>query len=242
MKQIIVTRPLGQQADLIAALQNLHWDTLHIPLLSLEPLPPPTPLNFDDTQIAIFISPASCSYAEQAFSEQHWQQLQQKQIFAIGSATAQHLKRKGLYNVLFPQQANSEGLLELTQLADIQNQRIILVCGQGGRRLIEEELSHRGAEVQRLELYQRQPLSSEALICRCQQVMPQAIWLLTSQQAMEQLIKLLKQGSINSPIQVIVSSYRLKKFAQEHQLQVIGVSEGATNEAILEYLKRHKKT
>ena len=66
---------------------------------------------------------------------------------AVGPGTAQILQDYG-FSPRVPEQADSEGVLALTQEA----KRVLLAAGEGGRELIEQGLT---AELTRLSLYRR---------------------------------------------------------------------------------------
>ena len=53
--------------------------------------------------------------------------------------------------------ADSESLLALPQLAHMTGQRVLIVRGSGGRDLLQEAMSARGAQVQYAEVYTREP-------------------------------------------------------------------------------------
>ena len=77
-------------------------------------------------------------------------------IAAIGAGTARALKEAGFSSVISPPSNwNSEGLLALPEFQAIQNKRIMIVRGEGGREALEPALCARGAEVRSLIVYQR---------------------------------------------------------------------------------------
>ena len=56
-----------------------------------------------------------------------------------------------------PPPYNSEALLSTPALQNLEHRRVVIVRGQSGREMLAEELSRRGAEVQYLEVYRRDP-------------------------------------------------------------------------------------
>ena len=76
------------------------------------------------------------------------------QFFSVGSSTANILINAGL-TVVVPQEARSEGLLNLSQLKSVENQNIIIMKGFGGRELLRDTLEARGANVAEWEVYKR---------------------------------------------------------------------------------------
>ncbi|TYK65039.1 uroporphyrinogen-III synthase [Colwellia echini] len=80
-----------------------------------------------------------------------------KTIFAVGNATKQALLALGISNIISPpaEQEHSEGLLKLPQLANVINDKILIIRGNGGREHIANTLRQRGANVNYIESYQR---------------------------------------------------------------------------------------
>ena len=82
----------------------------------------------------------------------HWQH---DSAIAVGTATQKALHQAGLENVICPEQHNSEGVLALPELSQVDGREIIIVRGDGGRELMADTLTQRGAKVNYLESYQR---------------------------------------------------------------------------------------
>jgi uroporphyrinogen-III synthase len=80
------------------------------------------------------------------------------QLFcAVGTATADALRRAGIHDVHAPERMDSEGLLALDALRAVRGLRIGLLTAPGGRDRIAPALRARGATVQRADVYARQP-------------------------------------------------------------------------------------
>ncbi len=75
---------------------------------------------------------------------------------AIGPTTAQSLQTFGIANVLIPEgRFDSESLLSLPAMQDMQNKKVMIVRGIGGRDVLANTLTERGAQVTFAECYQR---------------------------------------------------------------------------------------
>jgi len=74
---------------------------------------------------------------------------------AVGRATAHALEQRGIKVDARPASANSEGLLELPEFAELAGCGVLLVKGSGGRELLRDALRARGADVLELEVYRR---------------------------------------------------------------------------------------
>jgi uroporphyrinogen-III synthase len=79
-------------------------------------------------------------------------------LAAIGAATARALNQVG-YDVAFmPNETpNSEGLLAHPRLEHLSGQRILVIKGSEGRKLLQQELTRRGAAVVTADVYRRVP-------------------------------------------------------------------------------------
>lgn len=77
-----------------------------------------------------------------------------QRYFTVGASTAEVLRASGL-DVACPTEASSEGLLALPDLASIGGQRVLILCGMGGRETLKNGLVGRGAAVDCCELYRR---------------------------------------------------------------------------------------
>lgn len=77
--------------------------------------------------------------------------------YAVGKSTAAELLKRHIEAELPAQAYNSEGLLALPSLQKLSGERVVIFSGVGGRQLLSEELSRRGAMVSQCILYCRQP-------------------------------------------------------------------------------------
>ncbi|OAN19166.1 uroporphyrinogen III synthase [Photobacterium jeanii] len=94
---------------------------------------------------------------------------------AVGQKTAAALQHATGQAVSQPiQRSDSEGLLALPELAAVNQRRVVILRGNGGRELIHQTLTERGAEVEYCECYRRSllPLDGEQL---CQQWQAQGV-------------------------------------------------------------------
>jgi uroporphyrinogen-III synthase len=165
---VAVTRPARQNDALVQQLRALGATVIAIPLLAIEPLREPAQRQKIDTQLhdlpnchmAIFISQNAAEQVLQALAERNLTWPSHIQAFAIGSATTAFLSEHGI-TAISPLQMNSEGLLALPVLQNINKQRCIIFRGLGGRETLAQTLRERGAVVDYCELYRRE-LPAEA--------------------------------------------------------------------------------
>ncbi|HEY5733915.1 MAG TPA: uroporphyrinogen-III synthase, partial [Gammaproteobacteria bacterium] len=77
-------------------------------------------------------------------------------IMAIGQATAQALRDHGLTPALVPPSPyNSEALLAMPEMQDVQGRRYTIIKGKGGREYLHEQLQARGGIVSCVDIYIR---------------------------------------------------------------------------------------
>ena len=128
--KIVVTRPAGQEQDLVGRLERLGHDVVHCPLIAIEPLGnEPIDVSAYDWVVVTSANGARELVRRAAGPL--------PRVAAIGPATAEVLGRADLV----PSVATQEGLLaELPQPAG----RVLFAAGEGARTLLPDEL---GADV-----------------------------------------------------------------------------------------------
>jgi len=159
--RVLNTRPKQQASSLAQAIEDAGGVAINLPLLEIKPTDTIWKKNLvklnnlDNIHTAIFTSPNAVHAFFASISPQIWPH--KVKLFAIGQGTAQALIQHGLPAPTCPKQPNSEHLLMLDALhtIPIQNKKILLIKGQGGRTLISTELTARGADVSILDVYQR---------------------------------------------------------------------------------------
>ena len=161
MTQVWVTRPQRQAQTTCALLAEQGYVPWAQPVMEITPLaelPAVTRamlMDLDLYHIAIFISQNAVHYGL-ASIDQFWPQIPVGvQFLAVGNATARALAAAGIL-ADSPQVAmDSEALLALPALQQVEQQRVIIFKGEGGRTTLAETLAQRGARVDNCELYQR---------------------------------------------------------------------------------------
>lgn len=159
-RHLLNTRPAHQAAALTAALRQAGARVSELPLIDIVPLPlnPAQQrllLDLDRYDGVVFVSANAARLGLEAVAS-YWPQWPYRlPVFAVGASTARLLQDAGL-TVTVPERADSEGLLALPALQQLQGQRWLLCRGEGGRELLPETLRARGARLDILELYRRQ--------------------------------------------------------------------------------------
>jgi uroporphyrinogen-III synthase len=234
--RVLNTRPLEQGKNLSQMINAAGGVALECPAISIEPtskdwlrsLPP-----LDSVEKAIFVSTNAVKYCFTALT-QNWPQT--IQVIAVGQATADALRNYNIHVTLRPDIADSEHLLELQALQQVNNETILLFKGEKGRPLIEETLSSRGANLLIFQVYkQLLPQANSELFHSLWHNQAVDIILFTSQQAMHNIFLLFGEGAKDwlRSLPCIVISERLAKEAALLGMQTIIVS---TPEALLDAL------
>ena len=158
---VVITRPAHQAHHFQALVKQVGAEVALCPTIDIQPLADNQAARLRLTelpyyQIVIFISANAVQFAHDLCNETQRQHLQQLCLGAIGKKTAEALVACGYQVTLVAQSGfTSEDFLQLAALQQLEQQRILIVRGQGGRELLAKILSERGARVDYLDVYQR---------------------------------------------------------------------------------------
>jgi uroporphyrinogen-III synthase len=161
---IVVTRPRDQALGLAASLQALGANPVMLPLLEITPAPDQAALQAfvqraAAFQLLIFISPNAVDYGMAALHHIP----DGVRVAAVGQGTAKALRKQQIDQVIVPtDRFDSEGLLDLPELQQVDGWHIAILRGDGGRELLGETLASRGAQVEYVACYQRSKPKLEA--------------------------------------------------------------------------------
>lgn len=176
---VVVTRPRGQGEALCARLEELGAETFHVPVLAIEALTPEggwaaASESIRQGEVVIFVSANAVRQLHEGLpeapallGEANTPTDRPKKILAVGPATARALETAGIsVDTAGGEGMDSESLLADPALSDVAGRRVVIVRGEGGRRVLDRTLAERGAEVTALAVYRRVPadLSPEALL------------------------------------------------------------------------------
>lgn len=161
--EVVITRHPYQSRQYIRALRDYGHSPNFLPLMRIKSLLDSQPaiktrINQLLQQLfdkIIFVSPNAAR-----LSLPFLKQSTDTSYFAIGPATSPLLQ-----NFLFPQMSsklkqaeppyNSESLLQLPELQQLVDQRILILCGENSRPLLQQQLELRGAQVSLCPVYRR---------------------------------------------------------------------------------------
>lgn len=237
--RVVITRPAPEGADLCRAISAEGGEAIAYPTLEIQPLPVRQPRPNSD--ITLFISRNAVRYGVEAYPA-----LKQSGVggllAAVGGGTAATLLQLSGRSVdLVPSHRfDSEGLLSLPELQQLHGKVIHILKGEGGRALLQQQLSARGAEVVTTDCYQR-ALPTHPAPSPWLQANPIDLVITTSNGSLENLIELTppthRHALLQSPIMVVSS--RGSVYAQQlgFSLPAI-VASGADTASLMLALQR----
>lgn len=158
---VVVTRPAGQEEALSAMLTGAGASVIHFPVLEiLEPADLASLTHAIDQleqyDLAVFISPNAVQRAMNRILARRPELPPRLQLATVGRASAKALAGFGCPPHIVPKgRANSEALLAEPALAEVSGKRVVIFRGDGGRELLGDTLSARGAHVEYAEAYRR---------------------------------------------------------------------------------------
>lgn len=157
---ILVTRPAQQAGSLAARIRAAGGEPILFPVLEIVDTDNTGPLQdaigrLDEYRLAVFISPNAVARAmKQVAARRSWPA--SLRVAAIGKGSVRELERVGITGAIAPDRHfDSEHLLELPELQSVAGQRIVIFRGDGGRELLGDTLTARGARVDYVECYRR---------------------------------------------------------------------------------------
>jgi len=159
-KKILITRAREQSGDFAAQLKKMGAEVIEFPTIEIIP-----PLHGEGLDQAInqlrfydwilFTSANGVNF--------FWQRLREKRkphrlpsslkVCAIGPATANQLKEKGVSVHYIPKEFIAESILEGFEKMDLKGKRILLARAKKARDILPKGLRKMGAEVDVVEVY-----------------------------------------------------------------------------------------
>lgn len=162
-------------------------------------------------------------------------------LAAVGRATANALAAAGHPATLVPASGfDSEGLLALPELQQMNGKRVLIVRGDGGRTLLAQSLTARGALVRYAEVYRRMlpTVDATALLPAWRREVD--LLTATSDEVLTNLMTLVGSAGrdwlLATPLVVI--SDRGASFAMQQGFRTVAVAEEASDEGVFEALCR----
>ena len=243
--RVLVTRPADQASVLLDEIKKLEGQAVGFPLLSIEPvITKQIDEQLQRLHQAQDIICVSANAAREGLSALHRVSIappKQAQWFAIGEATARVLRDAGIA-VETPQTGvTSEDFINMPCFAQIEERRIIIWRGAGGRELLGDTLKARGAHVEYIELYQRVlPRYAQGALDDVMMNKDINVIVISSGEGLVNLCKLIVQSANLEKIKktlLLVPSQRVVDQAKKRGFIKIACSQAADDQSVVRCLQ-----
>lgn len=245
---IVVTRPAEQAESLCRAIQRAGGEPLRFPVLAIGPATDPAPLNeiadqLDTFDLAFFVSPNAVRYAlDSLLARRPWPS--GLRVATVGKGSERELMRFGFKQVIAPQSGfDSESVLALPEFAAqaVRGRRVLILRGDGGRDLLGDTLTERGAHVVFVTCYRRYrpDLDPSPMLDRARAGALGAV-LLTSSEGVDNLVNMVGAAGITAlrEIPVFAPHPRIAERARAAGFQAV-VETAAGEDGMVQALLSH---
>ena len=243
--RLLIARPEPQASQLKELAEQQGWQAELIPLIFIDKGRELTSLmHLNNADLLIAVSQHALIYAERWLVNNAclWPTL--AEYLAVGDKTANawwlQLKKqaRSFTKPIVPATENSEGLLSLPVLQKVAGKQIVILRGNGGRELLEQELTLKGAQVSYIECYQRQPIQqNQHKLLQLIDENTESVLIATSSELLSLATQNMSEAQVRA-LPVLVPSKRVEQFAQKLGFLQCYQSQGATNSAIIAELKK----
>ena len=252
MTTVLVTRPSSDSCEqLITALQNRGYKTISLPLIKIEHIEDVVAPEISNYDYLVCISINAAERLTQLLSNKNGKSMKERPLekalidaprcFAPGNATAKYLASHGARGGTFSpcNDIGAKAMLEMSEWGDVHGKKILVVCGEGGGELPEQELSKRGANVDKLLLYKTKPIA----YCENNWLVAgkvDYIWA-TSGSILNNMRNNIERNNTTELLlsKIIVAGSRLYELAQELGFSNVIALPNASNSTLLDYLHKH---
>lgn len=241
---IAITRPLGQATKLSLLISEHGGQPISFPLIAIAPLHDYSALEQQLAKLktydwAIFISSNAVQNAMPRLLTKLGNIPANLRIAAIGPVTAAELAKFGVTETLAPvDRFDSESLLALPQMQAMAGSKVMIFRGVGGREVLAETLTQRGAVVDFAECYRRvNPQQDASILAALWQNKELDAVVVTSSEAMRHLIDITDNGHASwiKNIVLCVNHTRIAEQPQSRGLRV-AIADAPGDEAMLQCL------
>lgn len=159
-RTVIITRARAQAGPLAAALEREGARVLTFPTIQVEPLADLGPLDRAITRLEVtdWVVFTSANGVERFFArlealDRDEKSLAQVKVVAIGTATAEALRERGVRPRLVPERHQAEGVIESLSEENWPGRRVLIPRAEKGREVVPEALRQLGAKVEVVAVY-----------------------------------------------------------------------------------------
>lgn len=229
--KVLITRPEKQAQKLCDMVTEIGGEAIALPVIDIVPIAANQwdNVTLPEQDMIICVSRNAVRYFMAGIQQDLPDNVQ---LVAIGSGTAAFMRDNGLrVDIQPPSPAGSESLLATPDLNNVTDKKVLIVRGEGGRELLAETLTARGAKISYIEVYQRNlPIVSMAKI---EQAKMADCVIVTSVAGLDNLCRLMTNGILNKKWLIVVSE-RIRKHAISLGFQHISVADDASDIAIMQ--------
>lgn len=241
---VAVTRPVDQAVSICEAIVHHSGDAILFPLLAIEPVDDCRELDrviadLERVDWAIFISTNAVDNSLPKILKKFGNVPENLKFAAIGSQTAKELSIYGVHQVLTPHtRFDSETLLALAEMHDVDNKNIVIFRGVGGRDILADTLKARGANVTFAESYRRvnPQKNTQYLNQEWQQGRLNAV-IVTSSEAMRNLLEMAGESEWLRHVTLCVNHARIAELPLQFGFKVL-ITEAPGDEAMIQCLSQ----
>ena len=254
---IMVTRPAHQASQLINLLEDAGAKILCLPLIEIVAISEPKAAieqvkALAQTDIAVFISQNAVTHGMNLI-HQHGELPSNVKLATVGLGSANllgHLSDRAVEIVPLGN-FNSEGLLSHPALQDVDGKKITIFRGIGGRNVLADTLSSRGAQVSYAEVYQRQqPALDLEMLAKIWQNDPIDYICITSGAGLENLVANISKQKTPAQLrtniidtQLIIVNKRLVSLVQKNGFTKLPIiTNNVSDKDIVDAIIKHKST
>ncbi len=234
--KILVTRPIHQAEPLCCLIEQANGIALRLPAIEIVEIKDKSVLqhcaeNLAQFDIAIFISVNAVQFSVPTLLAANTAPLS-LQFIAVGKRTKDVLAQQYHLNAECPQPPyNTETLLQLPQLQQVNGKKIIIFRGEGGREVLAETLRQRNAFIQYVDLYRRMQPTVPAWF---EQQTPD-IAIVSSREGLQNLFDMLHDRPWIRRLPLVVMSARILAEARVMGVQApIVIAPQACDEGLME--------
>jgi len=238
--RVLVTRPRDQAGKLAAMIREAGGEPVLFPTLEIVPIEPAAAelAAAGAASMLVFVSAnaVGCGY--------QWVRARaapDARFVAIGDATRRALEAAGCPGVLVPESpdGSTEALLQQDFMQDLDDRRVCIVRGHGGRETLKQHLEAQGAQVGYLECYRRrapQTADPDVLRSALQDHGGQLVVSVTSNAGLENLLALASGAGRDALIAqpLVVIGRRQCDAARQHGWQGPVLVAGAADRCIFQ--------
>ena len=237
---VLVTRPDPQHLTFCSAIKDLKGNAIHFPLIKVEAIDNDEKTkvvnskiqNLDNFNILIFISTNAVQFGAERINN-YWPQFPVGiDVIAVGPSTARKVCSE------LSCQVSSEDLLELNELKEIEDKKIAIFRGDGGRELLAESLTARKAQVDYIEVYKRTAVNySKDELRDLINTNSINVYSVTSGESLNRLYELISGSTDLLRIPLVVPSARVAELAEKKGFAIVKNADGADVDASINALQ-----